>query len=499
MLRRTSVLYTLSLLALARASLAKDVPVSNAAELGAAIGAAQAGDTILLADGTYDSQGVSCSATGTPQAPITVKARNPGLATVRFDALEGFKVSGDHWHFEGLVVRGVCAVDSDCEHAFHVTGASGFVLRGAKAIDFNAQLKVNAVQAGMSWRLPNGGLVEGCELYDTRARNTSNPTTKLNIDSGDDWVVRGNAIHDFQKGGGDNVSYAAFLKCGGKRGTMEQNLVICARDFAGGTRIGLSLGGGGCAPQFCEPAFDANTPCLEHEDGTIKNNVIVGCSDVGVYVNQSKNSKVDYNTLIATAGVDFRFAMTTGEARGNVLAGALRNRDGATGAFANNLENVAASDFSAWYADSLKGDLRKKGDLSPLIGQGAALPNVTDDYCARARAAPYDLGALQHSLGDCKPTTPPADGGAGDGDAGDGGDAADAGELRDVGVSPGCKCDAVGRGAPAGRRAGAPWLLVALLAVVRRLRAGARMKRPACGPPDASGGASASTRPSSPR
>lgn len=477
MLRRTCVLYILPLLTLARAALAKDVPVSNAAQLGAAIGAAQPGDTILLADGTYDSQGWSCSASGTPQAPITVKAQNPGLATVRFDALEGFKVAGDHWHFEGLVVRGVCAVDSDCEHAFHVTGASGFVLRGSKAIDFNAQLKVNASQAGMSWRLPNGGLVENSEFYDTRARATSNPTTKLNIDSGDDWVLRGNTIHDFQKGGGDNVSYGAFLKCGGKRGTMERNLVLCARDFAGGTRIGLSLGGGGCAPQFCEPAFDASTPCLEHEDGTIRNNVIVGCSDVGVYVNQAKNSKIDYNTLIATAGIDFRFAMATGEARGNVLAGVVRNRDGASGTFANNLESATANDFAAWYVDPLNADLRKKGDLSQLLGKGAALPNVTDDYCARARAAPYDLGALQHSLGDCDTATPPADGGAGDGD---GGDAGDAGELRDVGISPGCKCDVVGRARPADGRTGTPWLLLAVLGGVRRLRRRARRARPSC-------------------
>ncbi|MFO0612112.1 MAG: chondroitinase-B domain-containing protein [Polyangiaceae bacterium] len=402
----------LALLALAAlvpgSAFAEVVPVSDEASLEAAIAAAKPGDEIELADGVYASTGISCSANGTPAAPIIVRAANPLGAKIRFDALEGFKVSGDHWHFEGLEVTGVCANDSDCEHAFHVGGASGFVLRGVTAVDFNAQLKVNAVQSGGSWKLPNGGLVEGCDLHDTHPRATSNPVTKLNIDSGDDWVVRGNLIHDYEKGQGDGVSYGAFLKCGGQRGVIEQNLVLCERDFSGGTRIGLSLGGGACAPQFCEPAFDASTACVEHHDGVVRNNIVANCSDVGVYVNASANSRVLYNTLIGTAGIDFRFAATTGVATGNVLAGNIENRNGATATFSDNLENVAQSDFDGWYMTPLTGDLRLKGAPTALLGKGPTLADVTDDYCARARGTESDLGALESSLGDCETTTPPA-------------------------------------------------------------------------------------------
>jgi parallel beta-helix repeat protein len=418
------------------------VSVTSAAELGNAIAAAKPGDVIELADGTYHSTGYSCQASGTAQSPIVVRAKNPKMATVRFDALEGFKVSGDYWQFENLVVKGVCADDNNCEHAFHVDGASGFVMRGNVAVDFNAQLKVNAVPP----KLPQSGLVEGNEIYDTRARNTANPTTKLDIDSGDDWIVRGNVIHDFEKGQGDNVSYAAFLKCGGLRGIMERNLVLCSRDFTGGTRIGLSLGGGGCAPQFCEPSFDANIPCLEHTDGIVRNNIVVNCSDVGVYVNQSKNSRIDYNTLIATSGIDFRFAMTSGEARGNVLAGAIRNRDGATGMFGNNIENVMQPTFDAMYLAPMMGDLRKKGDLSMLLGKGMIVPVVTDDYCARTRTDPFDLGALQASLGDCGTTMPNPDGGSGNGDGGGSSDSGGGGDggANGGGSSGGCGCHTSG-------------------------------------------------------
>lgn len=392
-------------------ALAKDVPVTNVAQLGAAISAAQPNDVILLDDGVYESTGFSCTVSGTSSTPIVVRSKNPGGATVRFNALEGFKVSGDHWRFENLVVQGVCPQDDDCEHAFHVIGASGFVLRGSKVSDFNAQLKVNARNDAGAWKLPHAGLIEGNEIFDTRARNTSNPTTKLNIDSGDDWIVRANVIHDFQKNGGDDTSYATFLKCGGQRGIVERNLVMCARDFAGGTRLGLSFGGGGCAPQFCQPSFDASVPCIEHTDGILRNNVVANCTDVGVYVNKSPNSRILYNTLIGTAGIDFRFAESTGEARGNVLEGIVRNREGSTAVFANNLASVTPATFAGWYVDPLKGNLTKKGDLSPLVGQGTAVALVTDDFCGRARVAPFDLGALQHSLGDCASTPPVFDGG----------------------------------------------------------------------------------------
>ncbi len=389
------------------------IDVATPAELTAAIAGANAGDEIVLADGTYAlAANVSCSATGTAADPIVVRAANPLGARIDFDATEGFKVTGPHWHFEGLDVHGVCADDNDCEHAFHVSGAAeGFVLRGSRVVDFNAQLKVNASMIGGSFVTPNNGLVENCELFDTRGRNTGNPVTKLNIDTGDDWIVRGNFLHDGHKLGGDTVSYLAFMKSGGRRGVFERNLVVCSRDHAGGARIGLSFGGGGTAPQFCAPAFDADTPCsVEHEGGTIRNNIIASCSDVGIYVNRGHDSHVLYNTIIETAGVDFRFDTTTGEAVGNVLAGTIKPRDGGTVTATGNRDGVDLATFQTWYADPAVGDLMTIGDVGELIAAGPARSDVTDDYCAQARpAGALTLGAIEHAAGDCDTTMPPPD------------------------------------------------------------------------------------------
>ena len=467
-----------------RSAFAKDVPVATATELTTAIAAAQAGDRIILADGSYAlTNNVNCNAIGTAQAPITVVAKNALAAKITFNALEGFKVNAPYWHFEGLDIKGICPNDSDCEHAFHVSGAAKFFsLRLSRVVDFNDQIKVNANQIATVWTTPDDGLVEGNELFDTKARNTSNPTTKINIDTGDRWIVRANYIHDYQKGQGDGISYAAFMKSGGKSGVFERNLVVGAKDFTGGTRIGLSFGGGGTANQFCAPAYDVNTPCdPEHTDGTIRNNIIASCSDVGIYLNKAKNTKVLFNTLIATSGIDFRFASTTGVAVGNVLDGKIRPRDGGTFTASENLESFAS--FAAIYQAPLVGDLRKKGDLSALLGKGTARPDVPNDYCSRTRSGAYDLGALQASLGDCvtvppplgTPTPPIDDGGVPPGDggvvpSGDGG-----GDGGPNGANPtsdsGCGC-VVGAGTAAGTGAAAGTVaaMMMVLALVRRRR-----------------------------
>src|ERR1041384_7438130 len=109
------------------------VSVGTPAELTAAISAAQPGDEIVLADGTYAMTGVTCATPGTAAQPITVRAATQLGAKIQFDALEGFHITAGNWHFDGLDIPGVCADDSNCEHAFHVTGpADGFVLRNSK-------------------------------------------------------------------------------------------------------------------------------------------------------------------------------------------------------------------------------------------------------------------------------------------------------------------------------------------------------------------------------
>ncbi|NOK38948.1 PE-PGRS family protein [Corallococcus exercitus] len=415
--------------------------VTTVAEFQTALSSAKAGDEIVLEDGTYTfNANVNCAAEGTQAAPIIVRAKNRYAALIRFNALEGFKVSGRYWTFDGLTVEGICSSDQNCEHAFHVTGhAENFVLRNSRVRDFNAQLKVNAAQNGSGvWEMPHRGLIENNELYDTHVRATGTPVTKLNIDTGDDWVVRDNELHDFGKQG--SISYGAFMKSGGKRGLFERNRVLCAKDrpAEGDTRIGLSFGGGGTGNAYCAPAFDPNVPCSpEHTDGIIRNNIVANCSDAAVYLNKAANTRVLFNTFMNNGlGVDFRYAASTGQATGNVMSSVVRNRDSSTGTFSANRTGVTSTEWSAWYVAPAKGDLTLKGDVSALIGAAPRNTLAPEDFCARPRPASATLGALEHSLGNCAAGTGGGtDGGTGGGtDAGTGG-GTDAGTGADAGTS----------------------------------------------------------------
>ena len=104
MKRVASLLVTIGVLGAPAVARAADVPVSNAAELTAALAAAKAGDTIVLAAGTYDLVDASCRADGTSAAPITVRSASPLAAKIRFSGVEGFKVTGASWRFDGLDV-----------------------------------------------------------------------------------------------------------------------------------------------------------------------------------------------------------------------------------------------------------------------------------------------------------------------------------------------------------------------------------------------------------
>ncbi len=383
---------------------AGEVPVADVPGLVGAIQAAKPGDTIVLAPGTYEvhQSKIACEAAGTAEAPIVVRAAELGSVTIRFDAVEGFHVRGPHWEFANLDIEGICAADSDCEHAFHVTGAAENTwLHHNRMHGFNAMIKGNGepIGPGDSFVWPDDVVIEYNELYNPAPRDTGNPVTPIDVVGGQRWVLRGNFIHDHAKGGGDGVSYAAFLKGHSKDGLIERNLVVCELLHSGQVRLGLSLGGGGTGPDsICEDG--ACKP--EHERGILRNNLIVNCpADVGVYVNAGADSKIVNNTLYNTAGIDMRFAETTGLVANNLMNGKVRDRDGGTSMKMNNLEEITLADFAAWFVDPSAYDFTLK-DGAAIVDLGAALAEVTDDYCGNDRQdGNNDIGAIEYDGDGC--------------------------------------------------------------------------------------------------
>jgi parallel beta-helix repeat protein len=376
---------------------ARVVQVATPEQVRSAIAEAHPGDTITLEPGHYVlASAIEARAAGKPDASIAVRAAQPGTVVVEVLAMEGFVVSAPYWIFENLVMRGGCRQPGDCEHAFHVVGdATHFIARNNELVDFNAHFKVN----GDGRRFPDHGLIESNSIRNTAPRDTDKPVTPIDIVAASHWTIRGNLISDFVKAQGDRISYGAFVKGGGSDNRFERNVVLCEDALRGqpGSRVGLSLGGGGSDAQFCR-----DRACvLEQSAGTIESNLIAFCSDDGVYVNRSAMSRILNNTVIDTGGIVVRFAQSSAEAEGNLVDGAVRSRDGGLiHARDNSQTRTSALYFGrhpqrALFRDALALDLRWD-DAAP---RQRSAPASASDLCGTERPAVPTYGAFEDFSG----------------------------------------------------------------------------------------------------
>ncbi len=322
------------------------------------------------------------------------------------DTLEGFFVNKPYWVFENLSIRGVCTSDSRCEHAFHVVGNGvGTVLRNNELIDFNAALKVNGLRAKKPEQHPDFGLVQNNTIYNTRPRNTGNPTTPLNINTANGWVVSSNFIADFAKGKSDRISYAAFMKGNSSNGVFERNLVVChwKLPMDGGIRIGLSFGGGGTGRQFCRWG-DCRA---EHTAGIIRNNIITRCpADVGIYLNRSARTQIYGNLLLNNKGIDVRFSSSSASIHNNIIDGRILDREGGKHTSDNNLMSSDCSVLSLWfgdcsvarfYRDSASGDFQLI-DIDAILDRGSQDMQAGTDFCGNHRDHLPDIGPIEYGI-----------------------------------------------------------------------------------------------------
>ena len=393
----------------ARAAMAATISVSTTSQLTNAINSVSPGDTIELAAGaSFNYAGVTrltCDVDGTASNPITVRGL-PGSTmtwTHSSNYVEGFVVTGKHWIFEDLDITGTCSNHNYCEHAFHVQGdADFFVMRRCVIKNFNAQIKSN-IGGG---QFPDDCLLEHNEFYNTGGRQTSAPVTPANIDGGERWIVRNNYFHDAWKDGGNTISYQTFMKSNGADGIYEGNLIACSVLHSGGVRIGMSFGGGGTSP---DSVCGQGTCNPEHRRGIMRNNVIINCAAIGIYLNEAQDTKIYNNILYNTDGIDVRFATSTADIRNNIIAGGdISDRDGGSSTSGSNWLTSTAVAASA-FVDAAGGDFRLSGDSSQrsnFINAGVSLSQVTNDFCRRSRSSPHDIGAVDYSQGACDTSNP---------------------------------------------------------------------------------------------
>ncbi|WP_210396112.1 NosD domain-containing protein [Motiliproteus sediminis] len=293
------------------------ITVSTPASLHQALASARAGDEVVLRPGIYPLQRFESHHGGTAAAPIRLVARPPHQAIIQARRQETFSIYHPHWQFEDLVIRGTATT----EHAFHLSeNADDIMIRNNQLIDFHSHIKAN----GKLGAFPDRGVIEGNLIYNRAPRETSAPVSPIDIVGGRDWVIRANTLRDFGGRRQDQIAYGVFLKGNSRNGLIERNLVICADQHQGGWRIGLSLGGGGTAPPYCEQQ-DCS---YEHRNGVIRNNVVLNCSDAGIYLKRASASLIEHNTLLLTRGVDVQLSPSSAVIRRNLIDGVIEARKG---------------------------------------------------------------------------------------------------------------------------------------------------------------------------
>ncbi len=330
---------------------ALDISVNSTAQLDSAFRQASAGTRIILLSGVYKVYRLDTVSGGTAENPIIVEAATPGMAVIQATGSEAISIHHPYWIIKGLTIEG----SPNSEHAFHITNnADNVIIKENTLVNFHAQIKVNGENNGF----PDNGLIENNDLFNTQIRNTDSPVTTVDIVAGNNWIIRGNYIADFAKGLSDKTSYGVFIKGNSMKGLIERNLVICANNTQGSIRVGMSFGGGGTGTAFCE-----NQDCsIENTGGVMRNNIVLNCSDVGIYLNKARDTVITNNTLLMTTGIDVRFPESNAMIQDNILTGAIRERDGG------------------------KADIRKNVSLG--TGFGMWLPSLSDKL--RYRISNYD-------------------------------------------------------------------------------------------------------------
>ena len=255
--------------------------------------ALKAGDTLWLEPGEYRLPRMETAQAGKARQPIQVRTSKGHHAVIYADQPETFVIRHPYWHFVGLKIQG----NRHTEHAFHLSGdADHVLLQDLLLQDFHSHIKSNGRQGGF----PDQLRIQFNRLNNTQPRNTTAAATPIDIIGGTGHQVRGNRITHFGAADAKAINYGIFLKGNSRTGLIEQNFVHCSTTDRAGTRIGISLGGGGTAPQFCE-----RQDCsIEHHNGTVRNNIIVGCSGPGIYLKRADSSQILHNTVIDSLGIE---------------------------------------------------------------------------------------------------------------------------------------------------------------------------------------------------
>ncbi len=372
------------------------VNVATAAELNQAIIDAQDGQTILVADGTYEMK---------PYVPLNINAPNVTVRGASDDATKaiirgnGFKDSLKidlfRIYSHSTVLAYITIEDVRSYGMMLRTGNNdNMLLHGCRFIDCNKRcLKAPGYVTGPTEPVPesHNGIIRYCLFEQKTPISLDIPNLDLPGDVGnyvagmdmmrlEGWQIHHNVFLNFKgiTGGGR----AAIFMWGGAQGGCR-NIIIEDNVFVGNDRS-IALG---------NPSgiFDA-------ESIVVRNNFINAGFDYGLELCFCKDVKV-YNNTFYTSNPTRRMVhayqiMTGNILKNNIIVGPFVCEIGTLPDTTGNIS--VQSNISSWFEDPVNGDFHLKATATQAINTGVALPEVLDDFDNLPRDASPDMGADEY-------------------------------------------------------------------------------------------------------
>ena len=371
------------------------VNVSTVAELENAVNTAVSGQTILIADGLYNLDGVYLRI---DVPAVTLRSASGNREAV---ILDGNYITTE---IIQIVASDVTVADVTLREAYNhpihvMTSDAGDTLNtliyNVHLIDPGEQaIKINPAADGT---YPDDGLIACSHLELTDAgrpfiRNNCY-TGGIDAHQAEGWVIRDNLIEGFWCDAG--LSEHGIHLWRGCRDTLVERNVL--KENARG--IGFGLADSGEARTYADdPCPAAGGSYVDHYGGIIRNNFVFASSgnlfnseygfDCGICLWQACGAQAFNNTVVSTqapfSSIEWRFDNTDVEIRNNLVSHNLRDRGG-TAVLSNNLENASLSLF----VDGANGNLHLLNTAVSAIDLALSLPEVADDMDGDGR--PYGL------------------------------------------------------------------------------------------------------------
>lgn len=371
--------------------------VSTETQLQTAMGNLQSGDTILLANGTYN---LTSTLYINGKNDVTIRGTNgstnvvlvgKGMDNTNFGNVEfGFWSNSTNSTIAHLTIRDTY----DNEIIFN-SGAQSPLVYCVRLINAGSQfIKSNPTDVNAGTGV-NNGLVEYCWFEYTGNPPNDHGTgvgyfNGISAHAAKNWIVRANLFKNLHNP--DTAAYLwnpAVLFWRHSVGTLtEQNTFI---------NVDRAIAYG----------LDNTTPYFDHAGGLIRNNFVYlapglmsanrkASSDGSIIAWNSPGTQIDHNSVLLNTNefyaVEFRFSTTTnGTARNNLADAPIHLRDSAVATLSGNLLTAA----SGMFINPSAGDLHLAISATNAIDKVPTLATVTNDFDGelRPKGAASDIGA----------------------------------------------------------------------------------------------------------